>query len=152
MSAGKHRLDELTAYAKGLVGLLWEMQELWLQTRPRSASEQAVFQEMHRIYAAVGRRLTASELQLAYQHARARIPALRVPSKLLLHWQRWNLFYANRRVFTRRDIDRSWRAIVDGARRYRFWAASPVRLATTVWLDFQVTAMFFVAFFGGCRR
>jgi len=148
----KMRLDELTVYAKGLLALLWEMQELWLQTRPRSATEQAVFQEMHRMYAAVGRRLTTSELQLAYQHARARIPALRVPSKLLLRWQRWNLFYANRRVFTRRDIDRSWHAIVDGVRRYRFWAASPVRLATTLWLDFQVTAMFFLAFFGGYRR
>jgi hypothetical protein len=148
----KMRVGELATYARGLVRLLREMEELWLQTRPRSATERTVFQEMHRIYAAVERRLTASELQLAYQHARAQFPALQVPSKLLLHWQRWNLFYANRRVFTRKDIDRSWRHITNGVRRYRFWAASPLRLATTLWLDFQVTTMFFVAFFSGCRR
>lgn len=148
----KTRSRELWAYLSGLARLLREMQELWLQTRPRSTTERAVVQEMHRIYAAVERRLTAAELQMAYRRAGAHSPALKVPSKLLLQWQRWNLFYANRRVFTRRDIDRSWRTMVENLKRCRFWEASPLRLATVLWLDFQVTAMFLLAFLGAGRK
>jgi hypothetical protein len=145
-------LREFIAYARGGVTLLWEMQELWLQTRPRNAIEQAVVDEMRRTYARVQRRLTVSELQYAYQRARTCFPALKVPSRLALYWQQWNPFCAGWPMFTRHDIDRSWRSIINALRQYRFWAASPFRLITTSWLDLQITTMFFLAFFSGSRR
>jgi len=142
----KMRLREVRAYSEGVIKLLWEMQELWLQTRPRSPAEQYITQEMYRIYASVQRRLTISEVQLAYHRARLHLPTLKVPSKLTLYWQKWNLFYANRRVYTRADIDQNWARIVQRVRRYKLLGISPLRLLVNLWLDFQVTAMFTYAF------
>jgi radical SAM superfamily enzyme YgiQ (UPF0313 family) len=136
------RMGEIASYLQGAVQLLWEMQELWLSTRPRSAAEERLVDEMTRIYAMVQRRLTVSELQLAYQRTRTHLPTLKVPSRFVLYWQKWNLFYANRRVFTRADIDQSWSRIVTWVRRYKFPCVSPVRLLTTLWLEFQISAMF----------
>jgi radical SAM superfamily enzyme YgiQ (UPF0313 family) len=133
---------ELFQYAKGGIRLLWEAQELWLQTRPRSASEERLVEEMHRIYGAVERRLTVSELQLAYQRARTHLPELKVPSRFTLYWQKWNLLYANRRVFTRQDIDATWLRFADRLRHYRFPLFPPLRFFTTLWLDIQVWILF----------
>jgi hypothetical protein len=138
----KMRLGEIAFYLQGAIQLLWEMQELWLSTRPRSAAEERLVHEMTRIYAMVQRRLTVSELQLAYQRARTHLPALQVPSRLTLYWQKWNLFYAGRRVFTRADIDQSWFRIVTWVRRYKFPFVSPIRLLITLWLELQINAMF----------
>jgi hypothetical protein len=141
------RVDEIRTYSRGLIRLLWEMQELWLHTRPRSAAEQKIVEEMHRIYQSVQRRLTVSELQMAYKQARTHLPSLTVPSKFLLYWQKWNLFYANRRVFTRADIDQNWMHIGEQVKRYKIFGISPVRSLANLWLDFQVTAMFTYALF-----
>ena len=140
------RVREIKLYLEGVIKLLWEMQELWLQTRPRSPAEERIAQEMHRIYASVQRRLTVAELQLAYHQARLHLPTLKVPSKLALCWQKWNLFYANRRVYTRADIDQNWSRIVQRIRRYKLLGISPLRFFVNLWLDFQVTAMFAYAF------
>lgn len=138
----KMRIGEIASYLQGMVQLLWEMQELWLSTRPRSASEEQLMHEMTRIYEIVQRRLTVSELQLAYQRAKTHLPALKVPSRFMLYWQKWNLFYAGPRVFTRADIDQSWSRVVTWVRRYKFPCVSPVRLLTTLWLELQISTMF----------
>ncbi|PYV93725.1 MAG: radical SAM protein [Acidobacteria bacterium] len=142
----KMRLSEISLYLKGTIKLLWEMQELWLQTRPRSPAEEHLVQEMHRIYDSVQRRLTVAELQLAYARARNHLPTLKVPSKFSLCWQKWNLFHANRRVFTRADIDQNWLRIVQRVQRYKILGISPVQFFANLWLDFQVTVMFAYAF------
>jgi radical SAM superfamily enzyme YgiQ (UPF0313 family) len=142
----KMRARETQAYTKGMILLLWEMQELWLQTRPRSEVEERLVQEMHRIQLAVQRRLTVSELQLAYQRARTYLPELKVPSRYTLYWQKWNLLYANRRVFTRQDIDANWLRFAERLRRYRFPVFPPIRFFTNLWLDVQVWILFAVAF------
>lgn len=114
------RCGETYEYVKGMILLLWEMQELWLQTRPRTDVEERLVEEMHRIHLAVQRRLTVAELQLAYQRARTYLPELKVPSRFSLSWQKWNLLYANWRVFTRQDIDATWLKFAERFRRYRF--------------------------------
>ena len=142
----KMRAREIRCYLEGVIKLLWEMQELWLQTRPRSPAEEHIVQEMHRIYESVQRRLTVAEVQLAYHRARLQLPALKIPSKLSLYWQKWNLFYANRRVYTRTDINQNWSRIVQRVRRYKLLGISPLRFFVNLWLDFQVTTMFAYAF------
>ena len=142
----KGRTREIRIYLKGVVKLLWEAQELWLHTRPRTAAEQRLVQEMGRIYGLVERRLTVSELHLAYQRAKSQLPTLEIPSKFSLYWQKWNLFYANRRVFTRTDINENWQRIVDRVRQYRFPWISPIRFFATLWFDVQITTMFAYAF------
>ncbi len=142
----KARTEEVSTYLKGVVQLLWEAQELWLHTRPRTAAEQRLVQEMDRIYGLVQRRLTVSELQLAYQRAKTHLPTLEVPSKFTLYWQKWNLFYANRRVFTRTDVNHSWHRMVERVRRTKLPVISPLRFLATAWLDFQLSVMFAYAF------
>jgi radical SAM superfamily enzyme YgiQ (UPF0313 family) len=146
------RFEEISHYLKGMVQLLWEMQELWLHTRPRTLTEQRLVQEMDRIYAMVQRRLTVTELQLAYKRAKANLPSVKVPSRLVLYWQKWNLFSANRYVFTRSDIDQNWHRIMEAVRRYKFPCVSPIRVASTLWLDLQVTIMFMYAFLQSRNR
>jgi hypothetical protein len=140
------RFREVYQHAKGMIRLLWEMQELWLQTRPRSAMEDRLVQEMHRIYLSAQRRLNVAELQLAYLRTRTYLPELKVPSRFSLYWQKWNLFYANRRVFTRQDIDATWLRLAEGMRRYHFPIFPPMRLLTNLWFDLQVWILFACAF------
>ena len=143
------RFHELRTYFKGMIQLIWEMQELWIQTRPRSAAEQVLSEELRRVYASVERRLTVAELQLAYQRARTHLPAMKVPSKIILYWQQWNLFYATQLVYTREDINRNWMRIIDRFRRRSIFGLSPMRFVTNLWLDFQVTALFAHALYFG---
>jgi radical SAM superfamily enzyme YgiQ (UPF0313 family) len=148
----KTRTREISTYLKEAVQLLWEAQELWLHTRPRTAAEQRIVDEMSRIYGMVERRLTVAELQLAYRRAKNHLPTLEIPSRITLYWQKWNLFYANRRVFTRADIDHNWQRMLERVRRYKFPCVSPVRFLATLWLDFQLTVMFAYAFLQSRNR
>jgi hypothetical protein len=107
---------------------------------------------MSRIYGMVERRLTVAELQLAYRRAKNHLPTLEIPSRITLYWQKWNLFYANRRVFTRADIDHNWQRMLERVRRYKFPCVSPVRFLATLWLDFQLTVMFAYAFLQSRNR
>jgi len=143
------RFRELSTYFKGMIKLIWEMQELWIQTRPRSAAEQVLSEELRRAYASVERRLTVAELQLAYQRARTHLPAMKVPSKVFLYWQKWNLFYATQLVYTREDINRNWMRIIDRFQRRSIFGISPMHFVTNLWLDFQVTALFVHALYFG---
>ena len=143
------RFHELSSYFKGMIKLIWEMQELWIQTRPRSAAEQVLSEELRRVYASVERRLTVAELQLAYHRARTHLPALKVPSKVFLYWQKWNLYYATQLVYTREDINRNWMRIIDRFQRRNIFGLSPMRFVTNLWLDFQVTALFAHALYFG---
>jgi radical SAM superfamily enzyme YgiQ (UPF0313 family) len=143
------RFHEMRAYVKGMIKLIWEMQELWIQTRPRSAAEQVLSDELRRVYASVERRLTVAELQLAYQRARTHLPAMKVPSKVFLYWQKWNLYYATQLVYTREDINRNWMRIIDRFQRRSIFGLSPMRFVTNLWLDFQVTALFAHALYFG---
>ncbi|MFN8006315.1 MAG: radical SAM protein [Terriglobia bacterium] len=143
------RFRELRTYFEGMVKLIWEMQELWIQTRPRTAAEQILSEELRRVYASVERRLTVAELQLAYTQARAHFPSIQVPSKLFLYWQKWNLYFAKHLVYTREDIDRNWSRIRDRFQRRSIFGLSPMRFLTTLWLDFQVTALFAHALYFG---
>ena len=94
--------------------------------------------------------LTVCELQLADQRSKTHLPALKVPSRFALYWQKWNLFYAGRRVFTRADIDQSWSAgphcDVGTSLQVslRICISSP-----TLWLEFQIAPVFKLS---GCAR
>ena len=143
------RFRELSTYFKGMIKLIWEMQELWIQTRPRSAAEQVLSEELRSVYASVERRLTVAELQLAYTRARTSLPAIKVPSKVILYWQKWNLYYATHLVYTREDINRNWMRIIDRFQRRSIFGISPMRFVTNLWLDFQVTALFAHALYFG---
>jgi radical SAM superfamily enzyme YgiQ (UPF0313 family) len=138
----KMRVREISAYLKAMVKLILEMEELWLQTRIRSESEQRVVEELSRLRASARRRLSLAEIQLAHARARIHVPTVRVPSKVTLYWQNWHLWLASRKVYTRADIDECWQSVLQNLRQRRILRISPFRVLTNMWLDFQVTLMF----------
>ncbi|MBZ5536586.1 MAG: radical SAM protein [Acidobacteriia bacterium] len=136
------RVREIRAYLTAMVKLILEMEELWLQTRIRSESEQRVVEELSRLRASARRRLSVAEIQLAHARARIQVPTIRVPSKVTLYWQSWHLWLASRKVYTRADIDECWQSVLQNLRQRRILRISPFRVITNMWLDFQVTLMF----------
>lgn len=138
----KMRVREIASYLKGAFQLILEMEELWLQTRRRTEPERRVVEELLRLRASARRRLSLAEIQLAHARARIHVPTLKVPTRLTLYWLRWNLWLAQRKVYTRADIDDCWRSVLQNLRQHRIFRISPLRVASNLWLDFQVTLMF----------
>ncbi len=136
------RRREMTAYLKGMVKLILEVEELWLQTRRRSEAERCVVEEMERLRASFRRRLHISEMQLAYARARVQFPSLHVPSRVTLNWRKWNLWLDSGKVYTRADINERWQIVLENLRQRRAHFISPLRIVSNLWLDFQVTLMF----------
>jgi radical SAM superfamily enzyme YgiQ (UPF0313 family) len=67
---------------KDVLGLFWswgrflkEMEEIWLQTRPRSEREKQVVEEIERIQGEIWQTLRIAEWQKAYNDAKAALPA-----------------------------------------------------------------------------
>lgn len=136
------RTREMRTYFVGMVKLILEMEELWLQTRRRSESELRVVEEMQRIRASARRRLSVAEMQIAHARARLQMPSVRVPSKVTLYWQKSHLWLGSRKVYTRADLHEYWEYVKENLRERRIFRISPLRVANNLWLDFQVTLMF----------
>jgi hypothetical protein len=61
--------------ARSWVGLLKEMEEIWLATRPRSDREKQVLKEIERLQGEIWRALRIPEWQQAYAEAKTALPA-----------------------------------------------------------------------------
>jgi radical SAM superfamily enzyme YgiQ (UPF0313 family) len=143
------RAKEIRTNLVSMVGILLEMQELWLQTRHRSEAEQRVVEELVRIRAAYGR-IKLADLQLAYQRAKTQFPAVHVPSKLQLLWARWVPVLAPSKVYTRADLDGFWQAARSYWSERRWSRIAPHRIVLNVFREAQVLLLFFLHF-GGAR-
>ncbi|MBI3996991.1 MAG: radical SAM protein [Candidatus Omnitrophica bacterium] len=126
----KRRASDLWRYVRLWPRVAFEMEEVWLQTRPRSALEQRVVEELARIpVSARGwRRMRVAELQQAYRRAMTALHrsvpeelALRVtvPSRLRLWLVRVNPF-AHSLTSSRRSLTRFWRMCAHQVRHGRF--------------------------------
>ena len=115
----RRRLRDTGRYVRLWPRLALEMEEVWLQTRPRGALEQRVVEELRRIPAGVNgwRRLRVSEIRQAYGRASAALarnaprlhplPRLGVPPRLLLWVKRWNPC-SQSLTWSRRSIRQFW--------------------------------------------
>jgi radical SAM superfamily enzyme YgiQ (UPF0313 family) len=102
------RTREILRLLRSWAGLLKEMEEIWLATRPRSDRELQVIREIERLQGEIWRALKIPEWQQAYAEAKAALPAkvsalldpleelttkiLRTPKDLdmfLAQWGRW---------------------------------------------------------------
>lgn len=117
----KMRAPEIWRYVKGVVNLLLEMQELWLQTRRRPAFEIKVVQELdhacgHRLKASWQERLTILEWKRAAAW-----------NRLLASCSRLNVLALGRRQ-SRREITRFWQRAYIFLKTGRWYRVSPPRL------------------------
>jgi len=114
------RLGDLRRYLVLWPRLALEMEDVWLQTRPRSLWEQRVIEELKHLPSSVRgwRRMRASELQHAYRKAAQALrhavpqplPRVRaaVPPRLWLWLRRWNPC-AQSLTWSRASLQRFWR-------------------------------------------
>lgn len=137
------RLKEIRAHLAGMLRVLIEMEELWLQTRHPSEAEQRVVEELAKIRLKYGK-LKLTDLQSAFQRAKEHFPTLRVPSKLQLFWAKWSPLLVPNKVYTRDDLRAFWGRV--GLRwRARHWFRIPVHLVPLNLLrDVQISLLFFI--------
>lgn len=69
------RTKEVLRLIRAWAGLLKEMEEIWLATRPRSDREKQVVREIERLQGEIWRALKIPEWQQAYTEAKAALPA-----------------------------------------------------------------------------
>jgi hypothetical protein len=139
------RAKEIRAHLTGMVRILLEMEELWLQTRHPSEAERRIVEELAKVRAAYGR-LKLADLQSAYLRAKAHFPALHVPSKLHLLWARWVPLLAPNKVYSRADLDSFWQAAKTYWIERRWFRIPPHRLALNLFREAQLSLLFLLHF------
>lgn len=110
---------------------LKEMEEIWLQTRPRSEREKRFFEELQRIQGEIWQTLKIAEWQKAYREAKAALPA---KAQALL-----DPFadLSSKLLFSRKDLDtflKKWGSLpsrIQELYRYGAWEEGPAKR----WLD-----------------
>jgi hypothetical protein len=101
------RAKEIVSDLRGMVRVLAEMEELWLQTRHPSEAEQRVVEELGKLrekYDQFG----LADLQAAFIRAKEHFPTLHVPSKVHLFWAKWSPLVVPNKVYTRADLQAFW--------------------------------------------
>ncbi|MDZ7288317.1 MAG: radical SAM protein [candidate division KSB1 bacterium] len=131
----KMRVPEIWRYVKGVTNLLFEMQELWLQTRLRPAFEIKVVRELDQAY---GRRLKASlqEKLTILEWKRSR-----VWSGLLSTFNRLNVFALGGRQ-SRREMTRFWQRAYVYLKSGRWHRISLPRLAANLFREAKLALYF----------
>ncbi len=139
----KLRGKEIRAHLAGMLRVMVEMEELWLQTRHPSEAEQRVVEELAKIREKYGQ-LKLADLQIAFLRAKEHFPSLRVPSKVHLFWAKWSPLFVPGKVYTRADLAQFWSGVKEkwAARR---WFHIPVhRVPLYLFRDVQLSLLFFL--------
>ncbi len=141
----RRRFRDLRILARDWISLLLEMEELWLQTRQRSAAELRLMAELKRVREDAHRSLRSAELRLAHARAHVHFPELRVPSRWTLAFRDLNLGFAKRVTYSRADLQRFWNRTWHSWRRRRVFVIHPHQVALNFLRDIQLLLLFILA-------
>jgi len=147
----RKRLLELAHQTKLAVKLLFEFEELWLQTRKRTPAEEYVLAEIKSIQSGVTswRALRAKELQQAYVRAAERLLALspsisislRIPPRFILFLHRLNPLVQSL-TFSRKHVQAFWEKTIADIKQGRLFALKPHWIAFNAVRDFVLGVRF----------
>ncbi len=140
----RERTKELREHLAGMLRILFEMEELWLQTRRPSEAEQRIIEELNKIRVTARGQLKLADLQLAHFRAKMHFPTLHVPSKLHLFWAKWYPLLASRTVYTRADLDSFWHSVKEHWNERQWFRIPPHRFVLNLFRDVQLSLMFFI--------
>ena len=144
------RAPEIYRYCRDTIRLTLEMEELWLQTRRRSETENRVVEELGRMRNELRRSLRVSELQTAFARTRTRTPSLEVPSRLSLAREKLSVLRVSRLRETRRDLENYWASFHERLRHGRVWVLLRVdRIGLNMLREIRLAAGFLIALFAG---
>ncbi len=146
LAHARRRIPEIYSYIRRAVRLLLEFEELWLQTRKRSETELRVIEELARMRASLHRSLRISELQTAYERAKARVPSIEVPSRLSLMRKKLSVVQVSRLRETRDDLSNYWTNVRHRIRRGRLEVLFRIdRMALNLLREVRLTTGFLIA-------
>ncbi len=147
----RKRLRELANQTKLAVKLLFEFEELWLQTRKRTPAEEYVLAEIKSIQSGITswRALRAKELQQAYVRAAERLRALspsisislRIPPRFILFLHRLNPLVQSL-TFSRKHVQAFWEKTIADIKHGRLFALKPHWIAFNAVRDFVLGVRF----------
>jgi len=142
----RRRIPEVYRYLRGVAKLALEMEELWLQTRRRSETEQRLLEELARMRAELRSGLRISHLRDAYARVKAAIPSIEVPSRVTLLKESLSIHGAARLRATRSDLNAYWESLRERLRQGRVQALVRVdRIAFHALQEFSLAAGFLLA-------
>ena len=142
----RRRIPEIFRWVRGVLWLVLEMEEVWLQTRKRSETERRVMEELARMRAELRRSLRISELQLAYARAKACMPSIQVPSRLSLLREKVSVWQVSHLRETRRDLARFWIRMRRAVRQRRLRVLLRVdSIALNAFREMRLAAGFLIA-------
>jgi radical SAM superfamily enzyme YgiQ (UPF0313 family) len=103
-----NRLKTIGVRMRGIAGLFFQLEEVWLRSRPRSRIEEALHELVvtTRDDVTDWRELKAAELALLYRKLRNDMPDIRVPSTIRLWIRKHNPFAG---AYARSYVSRTWR-------------------------------------------
>jgi radical SAM superfamily enzyme YgiQ (UPF0313 family) len=135
------RAKEIREYLRGMLHVMAEMEELWLQTRHPSAAEQRVVEELTKLREKYDH-IRVEDLQAAFLRAKEHFPTLRVPSKVHLFWAKYSPLLVQNKVYTRADLQAFWTSV-----RQRWddqhWFSIPVhKVPLNALRDLQLSVLF----------
>jgi radical SAM superfamily enzyme YgiQ (UPF0313 family) len=148
----RRRFRELRSLARDWISLLLEMEELWLQTHPRSAGELRLMAELKRGREEANRSLRSAELQLAHIRAHIHFPELRVPSRLTLMFRDFNLGISRRVTYSRADLQKFWNKTWRNWRQGQILTIRPHRVFLSFYRDCQIFSLFLIELVRAPRR
>ena len=135
------RLKEMYAHVRGMVRVLAEMEELWLQTRHPSAAEQRIAEEYAKLREKYSQ-FKLADLQAAYLRAKEHFPSIRVPSKVQLFWAKWSPLIMQNNVYTRADLQAFWTHVSDRWKEQRWFRIPVHKVPLNLLRDVQLSMLF----------
>jgi len=135
------RVQEMAHDLRGMLKILAEMEELWLQTRHPSAAEQRVAAEVAKLRERYSQ-FKLADLQDAYERAKEHFPSIRVPSKVQLFWAKWSPLLVQNGVYTRADLQAFWSHVSERWREQRWFRIPVHKVPLNLLRDLQLSVMF----------
>jgi len=135
------RASEIYQHLCGMLRVIAEMEELWLQTRHRTEAEQRVVEELAKLRDKYDQ-LKAADLQSAFLRAKEHFPTLRVPSKVQLFWAKWSPLLVQNKVYTRADLHTFWTSIRQRWDDQRWFRIPVHKVPLNLLRDLQLSALF----------
>ena len=135
------RVREISREIVGMVRVWWEIQELWLQTRPQTAFEIRLIREWKHLRKGLSSRLTI--LEWLPSRSVLRISVSRTV-------QRFNIL-SSKGIQSRREIDHFWRHVRACFMGGKFHRLHPVKFLIYSLKDFRIWIHFWRSLMAGVR-
>jgi hypothetical protein len=131
------RLRSAFTRTRGIVQLFFQLEEVWLRSRPKSAIEDALHELVRKAKQDITdwRGLKAKELVALYEKLHAEMPEVKIPSVLSLWFRKRNPFAA---AYTRAYVQRIWK-------QWYLHVWNPLKWAE-VWLFETVNGVRFITY------